>query len=245
MAKGKGAKRRVLPDHKQVGKKLIPPMMQFEQMQTFSYVDSLLPNLIWLSALFLRSEDRVAVERSVEFLRMCQNVLAREDAPPLAHFQNFNKLSDDDRSAIRKEAEKLGFCDFLCGLLRHQHLLLSNYPLSFLFESEVKVQDRDPDIDLLTEDVAALLDRYSDHSTKVQTTAFVGMMATGKLQVSRSIEMPDFNSIFTAPGSAAAKRVGSFVRASTNAGMGMREEGAADDWARQFWDQAYGLRECS
>lgn len=248
MAKGprkrKGQKR-VLSDHKQVGRRLVPPMMQIQNVQTFSFVDSLLPDLVWLSALFLRCDDRVAVDQSIEFLRMCHEVLSREDAPALAHFRNFLRLSEDEKAAIRREADTRGHRQFLCEQLGHQHRLMTNYPLAFLFDEPVDVSEREMDIDLLSADVDALLDRYSQHATKVQTTAFVALMATGKLHISSEIDMPDPNSIFTDPDSPEAQRVASFVRANTNSGIFSHGEDASNDWAAHFWKEAHSLRGCS
>lgn len=40
--------RKILRDHKQVGKKFIPPMKQIPGMRETSFVNDMLPELIWL-----------------------------------------------------------------------------------------------------------------------------------------------------------------------------------------------------
>lgn len=236
-------KARVLAGYKRVGKKLIPPLMQIENMMTFSYVDSLLPDFIWLSALFLRSSDREAVEKSIAFVRMCHEVVGREDVHPLSSFQNFYQLDARERETIRKRADELELRQFLCRELRHQHRLITKYPLAFLFDEQAQEDSSEENIRLLTEDVGALLDRYSHHATKVQTTAFVCKLATGKMHLNSSIPLPDFDKVITDPDSAEALRAASFVRANANAGMPMREDTDLD-WARHFWAEAYALRGC-
>jgi hypothetical protein len=40
--------RKILPGHKQIGKRFIPPMKQIPNMRQMSYVNDMLPELIWL-----------------------------------------------------------------------------------------------------------------------------------------------------------------------------------------------------
>lgn len=135
---------------------------------------------------------------------------------------------------------------FLRENLVHQHHLLEDYPLDFLFEDYIYGVDKEEALELFKEDVSALLDRYTMHSTKVQTSAFVSMTATGKLFLSSEIDLPDFNSIFTSPDSDESKRVASFVRANINAGAGfMDTEGGENEWSKSFWNQCFDMEDCS
>ncbi|ELL0578882.1 hypothetical protein Q6U58_003743 [Vibrio cholerae] len=210
----------ILRDHKKVGQKFIPPLMQLPNMKETSFRDNTLPCLIWLSAIFLRNPDRQSVHYVIEFLVKCKDIL----------------------DGIENQA----MLNFLRESLVHQHQLLENYPLDFLFEDYAYGVDKEEALEQLKEDVSALLDRYTMHSTKVQTTAFVSMTATGKLFLSSAIDLPDFNSIFTAPDSDESKRVASFVRANINAGAGFQDaEGGENEWSKSFWSQCFDMEACS
>ncbi|ELT7227034.1 hypothetical protein Q4K74_003644 [Vibrio cholerae] len=151
----------ILRDHKKVGQKFIPPLMQLPNMKETSFRDNTLPCLIWLSAIFLRNPDRQSVHYVIEFLVKCKDIL----------------------DGIENQA----MLNFLRESLVHQHQLLENYPLDFLFEDYAYGVDKEEALEQLKEDVSALLDRYTMHSTKVQTTAFVSMTATGKLFLSSAM----------------------------------------------------------
>lgn len=238
--------KRVLADHKQVGKTLIPPLMQLPNMRSFSYADEILPNIIWWAPLFMRLPKRQAIDLSIGFLRTCADALHRDDAPPLGHMHNFRKLSDRERQAIKQLLHERGQLDEILEQVGHHHLLLQGYPLSFLFDGRLLMpEDRQTYVDMLAEEVAALLDRYSQISTEVQVSIIVSMMATGKLRVSREhVSHDDFEAVFKSPGSEEAERAGSLARAMINSGAGFEEEGADTTWATDFWHQVFNLRGC-
>lgn len=245
MAKG-NHQGQVLRDHKKVGQKFIPPLMQLHNMKETSFRDNILPCLIWLSAIFLRNPDRQSVHYIIEFLIKCKGILNDDKSPALVFLNNFDKLTAEQKGRISEGIEDQAMLDFLRESLVHQHHLLEDYPLGFLFEDYVYGVDREEALEHLKEDVSALLDRYTMHSTKVQTTAFVSMTATGKLFLSSAIDLPDFNSIFTAPDSDESKRVASFVRANINAGAGFQDaEGGENEWSKSFWSQCFDLEACS
>jgi hypothetical protein len=235
-----------LAGHKQVGKKLIPPLMQLENIVPISFQDETLPDLIWIAALFREYGDREAIENLSAFLRGCSEVVNDENLPQLAFLSNFARLSAEQHSAIREMAEKKGLRSWLQVGLQHQTTLLSSYPLAFIFRDDCAEFEQDSAIDLLRADVSSLLDRYSTFATKVQVTAVYLMMITGKFFISKDIELPDFDAVIKAPESEAAKRAASFVRATLNGGIGAH--GLAEEkspWAKDFWQQAFKLEGCS
>ena len=244
MAKG-NHQGRVLTDHKKVGKKLIPPLMQIPNVREVSYRDNMLPNLVWVSAIFLRNPDKKSVHCIVDFLIRCKEVLADDNLPALIFLNNFDKLRSEQKSKILESLKDRSMLNFIRENLTHQFNLFDNYPLSFLFDGYSGL-NKENDLNKLKEDVAALLDRHTLHSTKVQTTAVVSMMATGKLILPSSIYLPDFNSIFTSPNSHESQRVASFVRASLNNNdMFEDTENNMHDWSKSFWKQSFALEGCS
>lgn len=236
---------RVLKDHRKVGKKLIPPLMQIPNLKEVSYRDNMLPNLVWVSAIFLRNPDRKSVQCIVNFLIRCKEILADDNLPALIFLNNFDRLRTEQKSKIVEGLEDLSMLNFLRENLTHQFNLFDNYPLSFLLDG-CSGLNKENDLNKLKEDVAALLDRHTLHSTKVQTTALVSMMATGKLILPSSIDLPDFNSIFTSPDSDESQKVASFVRASLNNNSVFEDtENNIHDWSKSFWKQSFDLEGCS
>jgi hypothetical protein len=235
----------ILSDHKKIGTKLVPPFKYKTNIQEISFRDSTLPSLIWFSAIFLRESDRSAVNNLIEFIIKCNEILGDDQSPTLAYLNNFNKLRKNQKNLILEGIKETKYYDFLIKNLKHQYALLSDYPLAFLFEGQEIRESKEDSLVKLKEDVSGLLDRYSGHSTKVQTTVFVSMTATGKLLLHPDIELPDFNAIFTEPTSDEARHVGSFVRAGINAGHGFGDaEGGENSWSTSFWEQVFKMESC-
>lgn len=238
-------KKAVLADHQRKGKRLIPPMMRMLNITETSFRDSKIPELIWISAVFARAPNKAAVDGVVEFLIACRKAISSDDSPHLSFLGNFDRLSDEQKQIINSDQECQRRIAFLRPLLWHHHALLENYPLAFIFPDRPQFE-RAEAIERLKQDVDGLLDRYSPHATKVQTTAVYSMMATGKMFVHERINLPDMNSIFTSPESEDAKRVGSFIRATLNGGAELvLESEKSAGWADSFWAQTFVLEGCS
>lgn len=235
----------ILNYHKKIGTKLVPPFKYKINTQEVSFIDNTLPSLIWFSAIFLRESDSRAVNNLIEFIIKCNEILGDYQSPTLAYLNNFNKLNCKQKKLILDGIKDTEYYDFLIKNLNHQHALLSNYPLAFLFEGQKIDESKEDSLIKLKEDVSELLNRYSSHSTKVQTTVFVSMAATGKLLLHPDIELPDFNTIFAEPTSDEARHVGSFVRATINAGHGFGDaEGGENSWSTSFWEQVFKMESC-
>lgn len=240
----KKAKKGVLSDHQRQGKVLIPPMMQLPNLVETSFVDTKIPELIWISGLFNWTDDRSAVNCVIEFQLACQKATNSKQIPSLSFLSNFDRLSEEQKSSILSDAECSHWTEKLREALWYQYALLERYPLAFIFHDRQDF-DRDEALVRLKEDVQSLFDRRSHHATKVQTTAVVGMMATGKMVLNSSVGFPNPNRVFDAPDSPDARVVAAFVRASLNAGNNMDTDVAvAARWADDFWKQAYNFEGC-
>lgn len=237
-------KKGVLSDHHRQGKRLIPPLMRIGNIEETSFKDSKIPELVWMSAIFNRVPDREAVNGIIEFQVACREAIDSDDSPHLSFLSNFNKLSGTQREQILQSERCQEIIPFLQRQLWHQHAIFEKYPLSFIFPDRPEY-DKSSALERLKLDVDTLLDRYTAHATKVQTTAVVAMMATGKMFIHERINLPDPNTIFTSPGSDEAKRVASFARATLNAGSSILETQAeAGEWVFEFWEKCFVLEGC-
>lgn len=235
----------VLSDHQRKGKRLIPPLMRIGNIEETSFKDSKIPELVWMSAIFNRSPDKVAVDGIIGFQVACREALDADDVPHLSFLSNYNRLSNEQKDRIVRNEKCQKAIPFLQGHLWHQHAIFKDYPLSFIFPDRPKY-DHASALERLKLDVDTLLDRYTAHATKVQTTAVVAMMATGKMFVHERIKLPSPNAIFTNPDSEDAKRVASFARATLNAGGNPLEaKPEAERWISEFWARCFVLEGCS
>ncbi|WP_157847497.1 hypothetical protein [[Mannheimia] succiniciproducens] len=200
-----------------------------------------------MSAIFLRQSNIESVRNIIDFIVRCKSILGKDEGENAswAFLNNFNILSEDEKEKIKMNLSE-DVINFLRLSLEHHYLLFDDYPLAFLFKDYKCGMDRSNAINLLKEDVSALFDRYSEHSTKVQTTAFYSMAITGKIVLNASMNIPDFNSIFSDPESDEAKIVAAFVRSSLNVGNDIiSSSNGKNDWSKSFWKQCFDMEECS
>lgn len=238
-------KNRVLQDHRKEGKKLIPPLPRLLDLKEISFQDSILPDLVWVSTIFLRNTDKQAVETIITFLEESEEILKNDQPPPLIFLSSFDKLSCDQKTKIVREIKDKKILEFLRNNLAHQQKLLSDYPLGFIFNDQMDCADKEEALKYLREDVSALLDRCSFHSTKVQTTAIYSMGITGKLRLTSNITPPDLNSIFTSPESDESKRAAAFARSVLTAQAELQNAEGREIWSNKFWKQCFSLEACS
>ena len=226
-------------------------MKQIANLQETSFIDELLPSLIWMSALYLRCDGRLATKIIVEFIKDAEAIFIEERPQPLHEIGNFTLLSKEQKRAIYDVVKNKDYFETLLDNLEHQHHILKGYPLNFLFEDHIYAVDKTEAIDMLSEDVKILLDRHSSIATKVQVTAVYTTLETGRLKISNSIELPDFNAVFTKPDSEEANRAAAFARANMNGSIGMfRQDNdelniKAHSWVKDFWAQTFKLSGCT
>lgn len=241
----------VLSDHKRAGKRLIPPILQLPNVISTSFIDDRLPDLIWMSAIFRQAHPKAAVDLIIDFIKVCSNAAGAEEFESLAFLTNFNALSAEQKANIRKKLEGTLMFGVIRRTLAHQSAILERYPLAFLFDESPALGGHIEAVAELKEDVESLLDRYSPRATKVQVTALVAMMVTGKIVISSEIDALNFDLIFTDPESDGAHRIASFARATLNSGMGFMIEDHSQvltehvKWREDFWAQAYLLDGCN
>jgi len=243
-------KKAVLSDHKREGKRLIPPLLQLPNVVATSFIDDRLPDLIWMSTIFRQAHPKVAVDLIIDFVNLCSDIVGTENTESLGFLTNVGALSTEQKTTILSKLEGTFMLEILRKILSHQNAVLVRYPLAFIYPQRHLNGSREDAIAELKQDVDLLLDRYSSHATKVQVTALVAMMATGKIKVSSEINLPNFDLIFTDPESDGARRAASFARATLNSDMGFMIPDQLENsskyikWTLDFWAQAYLLDGC-
>lgn len=86
--------KKILKDHKQIGKKFVPPMLQLQGgMKFVKWLDKILPELIWLRLL----HEKLGIKRSVEIccsIARAIKEIYQEEHSTFALISNYKKLTD-------------------------------------------------------------------------------------------------------------------------------------------------------
>ncbi|MEZ5529841.1 MAG: hypothetical protein R3E57_07900 [Porticoccaceae bacterium] len=234
-------KKEVLKGYKKKGAKFIPPMMQIGNIQEVSYLNDALPNLIWMGLVIERYGYRKGVQLIIDFVSIAYEKCADKNGN-FSYLCYYSKLDLSLKSSIYFELRHKGILYPLQEALAPLSCLFRFFPALFL-KPDFKV-DKTPLISRLKTTMKQSMNRYSKMATAIQVTAFYNLAANGKLHIASHIDVPDPNSIFTAPDSDEANRAASFARSNMNTELGFRMDEISEGWVRDFWLQIYKLESC-
>lgn len=239
--RSKSKARSVLKDHKKKGSRFIPPLLQLENMQEVSYLNDALPNLIWMGLIFEKFGHKMGVDLINQFVTVayekCGDITGN-----FSYLCYYSNLDISLKSSIYMELRSRNILYPLQDAIAPLPCLFNNFPARFL-KPDFKV-DESTLLPRLKYVMKNCIDRYSKMSTAIQVTAFYNLGTNGKLHIASHIDVPDPNTIFTAPNSDEAKRAASFARTNINAELGFRKEDVSKGWVRDFWLQIYNLDKC-
>jgi len=235
----------MLSGYTRKGKRFIPPIFRLPGVVETNYREEKIPELFWVSSLFLQASDHQAIETVIQFVKACEDRLGKDSTKPLVFMSNFHSLNQEQIADLMADPRCQEIFPILGQFLGHHTRLLENYPLRPLVPLVSDANKDGSDVEQLKSDVGELLDRRSHHATKVQAAALGSLMATGRMHISRHITVPDLNAIFVSPGSEEAEKAAGFVRSSLNAGSGFYvDSDVSASWRKSFWSQTYGLLPC-
>jgi hypothetical protein len=234
-------KKKLLSGHKRIGKKFIPPMKQVPGLREMSYIDDLLPELIWLGLI----NDRIGF---VPGARLFEQIVAAalqasKGRPPtnyalISSYRSFNKV---EQQVFLHSLSTMSALDQLKEYLAPLVLLYDECPIRFIGPPET-VTTENTLLAALRSSVERHIDKYETPGIVLNGMMLVSRLLTKTIHFSSEIVMPDFNAVVDSPGSEEAKRASGFMRANAMAELGMLNIG--NDWARFFWNRSYALTPC-
>lgn len=235
--------RKVLADHKRVGKKFIPPLLQLSgEFRDAPWLDRPLPELIWIGLL----HDRLGFERGSD----CASALART-AQTVAGgkliYASVTALETLDPLRWRRAVRLLDELE-LTGTLRDAlEDLVVLYPECALRSLWVNSPDSTGNghLERFKAFLEPLFYRHDRPATLIAGTAMRLAIESGRLHVAPHISLPNWKALRGYPDSEESKRVG----ASCRSAMGMLFNGPNDDnapvWPTYFWNRGLELEPCS
>lgn len=235
----------MLSGYEQKGKRFIPPIFRLTGIVETNFREEKIPELFWVSSIFLQASDDLAIETVIQFVKTCEVRLGKDSTKPLVFISNFLALSPEQIADLMADPGCRELFPNLGRFLGHHTRLLEDYPLEPLVPLVSNDKNDGSAVEQLKSDVGEMLDRRSHHATKVQATALISLIATGRMHISRHIPVPDLKAIFVSPGSEEAEKAAGFVRLSFDAGSGFYVDGdVSASWRKSFWSQTYGLSPC-
>lgn len=235
--------RGVLDDHQRMGKKFIPPIAQLKNFNPVSYINQLLPEILWIGLI----NDEVGYR---EGIRLCQTlaVTAHKIHNPKKHINfalcsTYMKLSETERTELFKQLAEGESLEQLKYCIAPLTILNEGFPLAFLGLPADSI-DRAILLKKLKRSVQRHIVKYETPALAIQAAVVYIRGITGGLHLPAQMTPPDLDSIVTAPESENAKRAGAFVRSFVLMEISLAGEEHTDAWARSFWNQGLVVDDC-
>ena len=232
--------KQILEGHKRVGKRFIPPMKQYPMTGT-SYVNDMLPELIWIGLI----NDRVGYIRGA---RIIEKVFLAVDKSKkegqegnYALMSNFNKLTSVQKLDIIDSLKSDGVLEIIQNAIAPLVLFYDECPLSFMGPPTNMYSEEDL-VSMIKRCVTKTIDRYETSAIVLYGAMLLSRLVTKTIAFSSNIDMPDFNSVIHSPDSEEARRAAGALRAHALAEFGMLEP--SNSWAKHFWDRNHELSPC-
>lgn len=244
-------RKRVLVDHAQKGKILIPPFVhRLGGLHEVSWVQTLVPELAWIGVLHDRFGDKRAVELITAISRAARNADSANGASSETKGQafvsasDFRRLTPDAWAEIRAALTAEKKLDSIQEALLPLGANYPSFPLAELWEFDVRSALK-ADLRPLKENLIQLFTRTERRAMMVQATAIWLWFDSGKLKVFEGLTLAQFPEVEHYPETELSRRVGSSIRASLNSFFGMDFcYDTSSPWPVEFWNRGLVLEPC-
>jgi hypothetical protein len=235
---------RILGDHKKVKSKLITPFNDaFGQMREVSWINTMIPELLWIALV----QDAYGPQRSVEiitaFTRDVRASEAGRNEIMWAAAGKYAAIPAGELETLARE-KSATYGDQLRAGLTPLASWYPSHPLNTLFPGDAPSARRE-DLAHLKSIVASLFDRSARNSMLVQATAVWIAFDAGKLKVASHLALADFPKIQDYPGTERSQEVAASIRATLNQLFGETRWMASEaGWPVAFWNRGLEIEPC-
>src|SRR5258706_6268669 len=231
-------RQRVLSDHKQQGKILVPPFTHMlGPMHEVSWIKTILPELLWIALIHNLHGDQRAVEIITTFSRLARRIKSKSASKWFATTSQYASLSTADYAQLRLELQKQ---QMLAAILAPLEPLISWYPecpLAPLFPKPPRRSLKKNTLIPFKEITASLYRRSERGPMMVQATAIWLAFDAAILKVTSDLSLARFPEIENYPETEISQKIGSSIRAALNVFFGSQIHYADVPWPGYFWNR--------
>jgi len=237
-------KQQILKDHKRMGSKFVPPLLQLKGFKEVSYINQILPEIIWMGLI----NDLVGYKKGVELIaQIAKDAFKLKSTEKYINFalvSNYKLLTNRSKLLLKKQLKASKTLSVIQEALAPLIKLYPSFPLAFLKEKGIN-EDRKKLILKIKTCTQRHFNKYDTPGLIIQANVLYIRGVTGGLYFNQKIQVPDLDTLIASPESEEAKRAGAFVRSSVLTEFMPIGEKFTGQWSSFFWNYGYKLDSCS
>lgn len=240
------AKRKILKDHKVIGKKLVPPMihMMDGKLQETDFTNDTLPEILWMGLICQEIGYKQGIELISNFTECAKSYRNDEDYLNFTIANNFNKLSKEEKVDLSYKLNDKGIYEELKYLLAPLNEFYIDSPFTFLGkEAELNNEEKQELLTTLKTCLNNHFDRFKIDSLRILAILLYIKGRDGKIFYPQDMEVPDIELLFHNPDldSDDVKSAMAHVRNTARMELMINYD---NTWSKSFWNQSYKLDNC-
>lgn len=206
-----------------------------------SYVNDMLPELIWLGLIHDRRGYRFGARVLETIVEVSKAWPKSDESSNLALQSAYRVLTPGQKSELVDALTAADLLEEVREAVAPLVLLYDGFALSFVGPPSTVVS-REALVHRITDCVRNHLDKYETPGIVLHGAMLLTRLIAGTIKFASHIEIPDFNAVVERPKSEEAKRAASFMRASAMSELGMLK--LSSSWPKHFWNRGAELATC-
>ena len=239
-----GTRKPILADHRKVKSKLVAPFNDaFGPMREVSWINTMVPELLWIALVHEKHGSRRGVEIITAFTR---DVRASDPARQGVIWAAAGKYASIPNAELQVIVQQRGaaYADELWAPLAPLASWYPTHPLNALFPNNIPSACPEG-LAHLKAIVTGLFDRSARNSMLVQATAIWIAFDAARLKVAPHLALAEFPKIEEYPNTERSKQVAGSIRATLNQMFGdTKWMASGTDWPTAFWNRGLEIGPC-
>jgi hypothetical protein len=237
-------RKRVLQDHLRLGKKLIPPLLAHGKFQDVSWVDFMIPELIWIALLNKEYGKQKGAEITRLYIKSIKELFPDNKLTCyfLSSLERYNKV---ESVKLLNDLEKTGILSLLRSCYVNFVRIYPKSPLVILFSNQSFKDNYDKRYFAEFKDLLKILyDKTSVESTFTIGNLIYSLMVNDMLIVTEKSSMARLPELKDYPHTDISRLIASSCRATINVLFGDQTYQRNNIWVPYFWNRGIEIENC-
>jgi len=235
---------KVLNDHKRLGKRFIPPLLNYGKLADVSWTDMMVPDLIWIALV----NENYGKQKGAEIIRNFYEVAKttfENDARNFCNISFYENISHTKLGRFYDALYERDLIEYIQEALYNFIELFPECPFKFIFK-DIYIQ---PVLDIsfiisYKKLLLKILDKTSTESTFVIGNVIYSMLANDRLKIQKDSVMAKLPELKDYPKTDISRMIASSNRATINIFFGEKFYNQKNKWIMQFWQRSIDLEPC-